>query len=43
MEKEQLYTQPECHVIDLEAQSVLCASGQFSAPSPFGDSTEVDW
>ena len=27
MEKEQLYTQPECHVIEVETQSVLCASG----------------
>ena len=43
MEKEQLYTQPECHVIDVEAQSVLCASGQFTAPNPFGGSTEEEW
>lgn len=46
MEKEQLYTQPECHVIDVEAQSVLCASGVSNAPNPsnpFGGSTEEEW
>lgn len=43
MEKERLYTQLECHVIDVEVQSVLCASGEFSTSSPFGDSTEEDW
>ena len=35
MKKEQLYEQPECHIVDFEAQSVLCASGVdplFGAP-----------
>ena len=42
MKKEQLYTQPECHVIDLEAQSVLCASGVDPLfGDPFND--EQNW
>ena len=43
MKKEQLYEQPECYIVDFEAQSVLCASGQFNNSNPFGDSTETDW
>ena len=41
MKKEQLYEQPECHIVDFEAQSVLCASG---VDPLFGDPfNEKEW
>lgn len=43
MTKEQIYTRPECHAIEVEAQAVLCASGEFIAGDPFNDSTEEEW
>ena len=43
MKKEQTYKQPDCHIINIAAQSVLCASGVFEAPNPFGGSTEENW
>ncbi len=45
MKKEQTYKQPDCRIINIAAQSVLCASG-FNAPTPsnpFGESTEEPW
>ncbi len=43
MKKEQTYKQPDCRIINIAAQSVLCASGAFNAPNPFGGSTEENW
>ena len=46
MKKEQLYEQPECYIVDFEAQSVLCASGVEPNFNPnFGDpfNDEQNW
>ena len=43
MEKVQLYEQPECHIVDFEAQSVLCASGEFNNSNPFFGLGEEEW
>ena len=42
MKKELIYKKPECLVIEIEAQSVLCGSGIVPA-NPFGGSTEEEW
>ena len=46
MKKEQTYKQPDCRIINIAAQSVLCASGVSNAPNPsnpFEGSTEENW
>lgn len=42
MKKELIYKKPECLVIEIEAQSVLCGSG-IESTNPFDESKEEEW